>query len=122
MKKHRFFPWVFFATALATIGFLVIFPVRIIPAQDETGPCPTPYVKTIYFKAGTPGDQIKIRGRRFGEEKGEVLFSPHVKAEVVKWTNSQIWVIVPQAAYTGPVTISKPCGTVSNGSYFKVIK
>lgn len=122
MKKRRFFPWVFFATALATIGFLLIFRVSAVSAQDETGPCPRPYVKTIYLKAGTPGDQVKIRGRRFGEEKGEVLFSPHVKAEVVKWTNSQIWVIVPQAAFTGPVTVSKPCGTVSNGSYFKVIK
>ena len=122
MKKRKFFPWVFFATALVTIAFLLIFRVSAVSAQDETGPCLRPYVKTIYLKAGTPGGQVKIRGRRFGEEKGEVLFRPHVRAEVVKRTNSQIWVIVPQGAFTGPVTVSKPCGTVSNGSYFKVIK
>jgi hypothetical protein len=122
MKKRRFFPLVFFAIALAAIGFLSVFPFSTLPAQEEEGACPRPYIKTIYLKTATPGYQVKIRGRRFGTEEGEVLFSPQVRAEVVKWTNSQIWVIVPQAATTGPVTVSKPCGTVSNESYFKVIK
>ena len=104
------------------LAFLALFSVSTGTAQEETRPCPKPYIKTIFGRAGLPGDQVKIRGRRFGTEAGKVFFSPKVKAEVVEWSNSQIWVVVPKAATTGPVTVSRPCGAVSNETYFKVIE
>jgi hypothetical protein len=120
MKKGMFFTLVFLLAYLAALAFPSVSPVGITIAQEEIGPCPKPYIKTIFLRAGKPGDEVKIRGRRFGTEKGQVFFSPEVKAQVVRWSNSQIWVVIPRSATTGPVTVSRPCGAVSNGSYFKV--
>jgi hypothetical protein len=106
--------------ALAILALFSLFPVNTVTTQE--GPCPKPYIRVISPKAGLPGDRVEIRGRRFGTEQGEVSFSPNVKANVLEWTNSSIWVIVPQSANTGSITVSIPCGSVSNTSYFKVIK
>jgi hypothetical protein len=107
---------------LVTLALFPIFPVNTAIAQEQKGPCPNPYIRVISPKAGLPGDRVEIRGRRFGTEKGNVFFSPNVKAKVLEWTNTKIWVIVPQSANTGSITVSVPCGLVSNTSYFKVIK
>lgn len=122
MKKGTLFTLALIVACLAALAFLSVSLVGIATAQEEIGPCSKPYIKTIFLKAGKPGDEVKIRGRRFGTEEGKVFFSPKVNAQVVRWSNSQLWVVVPQTATTGPVTVSKPCGTVSNGSYFKVIE
>lgn len=122
MKKGMFFILVLTVACLAALAVLSVSLVGIATAQEEIGPCPKPYIKTIFLKAGKPGDEVKIRGRRFGTEEGKVFFNPKVNAQVVRWSNSQIWVIVPQAATAGPVTVSKPCGAVSNETYFKVIE
>jgi len=65
---------------------------------------------------------VQIRGHRFSTEEGVVIFSPGVKAEIVKWTNTKILVIVPESATTGPVTVLLLCGSVSNKQYFTVKK
>jgi hypothetical protein len=120
MKKQMFPTPVSIITALATLALFCLFPVNTATTQE--GPCPKPYIRVVSPKAGLPGDRVEIRGRRFGTEKGNVFFSPNVKAEVLEWTNTKIWVIVPQSANTGSITVSVPCGLVSNTSYFKVIE
>jgi len=95
--------------------------VEIAEAAKE--PCPKPYIKiikTVSQKAAEPGDQVKIRGHRFGTEKGQVIFSPGVKAKILEWTNTWILVVIPQSAVTGPVTVTVPCGSVSNEEYFTI--
>jgi hypothetical protein len=117
-----------FSTTVVTIAFLValalfsLIPVNTGTTQEGTGPCPKPYIRVISPKAGLPGDRIAIRGRRFGTEKGNVLFSPNAKAEVLEWTNTRIRLIVPQSATSGPVTVSVPCDSVSNTKHFRVIE
>jgi len=108
--------------ALGTLALLSLVPVNTGTTQEEKGPCPKPYIRVVSRKAGLPGGQIEIRGSRFGTEPGEVIFSRNVKAEVLKVTNTKIWVIVPQTATTGRVSVSIPCGAVSNTSYFKVVQ
>jgi hypothetical protein len=92
-------------------------------AEAEKKPCPRPYIKLIKIispKAAEPGDQVKIRGYRFGTEKGQVMFSPGVEAKILEWTNTWILVVIPQSAVTGPVTVTVPCGSVSNEHYFTI--
>ena len=121
--KLRTFPRSFFLIAvLVTLAFFSVFLMNTATAQEQQAPCPKPYIRVISPKAGLPGDRVEIRGRRFGTEQGEVFFSPNVKAKVLEWTNSSIWVIAPQSANTGSITVSNPCGSVSNTSYFEVIK
>jgi hypothetical protein len=128
-----YFAPVVMAIVLAILALVSILLVNTAETQEEgpcprpyikveEGPCPRPYIKVIYLRAGTPGDEVKIRGRRFGTEEGEVHFNPKVEAEVVNWSMYRIHVIVPEAATTGPVTVSIPCGAVSNEQHFTVSK
>jgi hypothetical protein len=105
--------------ALISLVFSLVSPKDVYP-QEQKAPCLEPYISSIMPKAGEPGDQIRIRGRRFRQAKGTVTFSPGVEAEVVDWQNSRISVIVPESARSGPVTVSVPCGSVSNEQYFTV--
>lgn len=75
-------------------------------AREEKKPCLKRHIKSIYLRTGKPGDKVKIRGRRFGPEQGSVTFSPDVKAEVVKWTHTQIWAILAQIATSCRVSVS----------------
>jgi len=122
MKLRLFLGSFLIITALATLALFPLFPVNTATTQEAIGPCPKPYIRVISPKAGLPGDRVEIRGRRFGTEKGDVFFRPNVKAEVLEWTNTKIWVIVPRTATSGRIGVSVPCGSVSNTSYFKVIE
>jgi len=82
--------------------------------------CPKPYIKTIYPKTAKQGEKIKIRGNRFGNKKGNVIFSPKINATILKWTNRKIWVIVPKSSESGPLTVSSSCGAISNKVYFTI--
>ena len=110
----------FFVFAICIVSFLL--PYHVGTAQEEGGVCPKPYIKAIFPRAAQPGVQVKIRGVRFGTEKGEVLFSSEAKAEIAKWTLHRIWVIVPDAATSGPVVVRVSCGSESNKHYFTVKK
>lgn len=120
MKERIFFPSIVMVMALTILALPPILPVNTVGAQGEEDPCPKPYIKVITLRAGLPGDEVKIRGRRFGAEKGEVYFSPNVKADVVKWSMHRIYVVVPEAAVTGPVTVTVPCGAASNEQHFTI--
>lgn len=110
--------YVVFVLSICIVCFLL--PYYAGTTEAEEGLCPQPYIKTIFPRAAKPGDQIRIRGRRFGTEKGEVVFSSGVKAVIVEWTIHKIWVIVPESATSGPVIVRVACGSESNREYFKV--
>ncbi len=122
MKKRMVLSPLFIAAILAGLALVPLFVVDPGKAQEKRRPCSKPYIRVVSPKANTPRKQIVIRGRRFGEESGKVFLAPNVEAEVVKWSNTEVWVIVPQAATSGSITVSIPCGRVSNAVYFKVIK
>ncbi|UCH06083.1 MAG: IPT/TIG domain-containing protein [Deltaproteobacteria bacterium] len=105
--------------ALTSLLIGLVSPRQAHPQEKET-PCLQPYINTFFPNAGEPGDQVRIRGRRFGLEAGKVTFSPEVEAKIVNWKNSRIWVVVPESAKSGPVTVSLPCGSVSNEKHFTV--
>jgi len=108
-----------FCVALIPILFGLVSPKDVYP-QEQKAPCLEPYISSIMPKAGEPGDKIRIRGRRFRQEKGAVTFSPGAEAKILSWQNSRISVIVPESAQSGPVTVSVPCGSVSNERHFSV--
>jgi hypothetical protein len=105
---------------LCIVSFVLPYNNSGTAEEEEEGPCLKPYIKTIFPVAGKPGDQLKIRGRRFGTEKGEVIFTTEAKAEIVEWIMHRIWVIVPTSAASGPVVVRVPCGSESNKLYFTV--
>ena len=116
---NRITPVVVLWLALISLLFNLVSPEYAHP-QEQKAPCPKPYISSILPNAGKPGDQVRIRGRRFRLAVGTVTFSPGVEAEITNWQNSRIRVIVPESAQSGPVTVSVPCGSVSNEKHFTV--
>jgi len=113
--------------AIVIIGLLAmwlsLFFIDLSLAQDkpETSPCPTPYIKIIKPKLAQPGQEIIIRGHRFGEdeESGDVIFPPGLSGRIIYWRNNRIRVEVPPGARTGEVVIKTKCAT-SNSEFLKV--
>jgi hypothetical protein len=91
--------------------------------NSEDFSCAKPYVKLIKPKSGATGEQIVIRGRRFGKEQlsGKVIFTPGLDGRIVSWKNSRISVEVPSGAVSGRVVVKNEC-TFSNGEFFTVNK
>jgi len=90
--------------------------------QQDDSPCPTPYIKIIKPKLAQPGQEIIIRGRRFGkdEESGDVIFTPGLPAaRIIYWRNNRIRVEVPPGAQTGEVVVKTKCAT-SNTDFLKI--
>ena len=110
--------YLFVFLAICLVGF--VLPYYFGQAEETEGPCPKPYIKAIFPRAAKPGEEVKIRGRRFGTEKGEVIFTPVAQAEILGWTSHRIHVIVPDSATSGTVMVSVPCGSQSNKHYFTV--
>ena len=110
-------------TGLAAF-WVSLFLIDLAPAQDkpETAPCPTPYIKLIKPSLARPGQEVTIRGRRFGEdgESGDVIFTPGLSAaRIIYWRNNRVKAIVPPGAQTGEVVVKTPCAT-SNGRHLNV--
>jgi len=124
MKKLMFRkPNVILYIIFLLIGFTfyAIIGLKCIYADDNTEePCPKPYINSISPKAIMPGEKIKIRGNRFGKTKGDVIFFPDTKADIIKWTYKRIWVIVPKHAKTGSLFVSSSCGRISNKVHFTI--
>jgi len=109
---------------VGVVSFLLSFYFIYLPlAQEksEPSPCPKPYIKLIKPNLAKAGQQITIRGRRFGSEEksGEVVFPPELNGKIISWRNSRIAVEVPSGAKTGRVVVKTECAT-SNGEFFKV--
>lgn len=117
MRKNR----------LGMIGILLcwisLFFMSSSLAQEKTepSPCPKPYIKLIKPKLAKAGQQVTIRGRRFGsEEEGcGVLFQPGLNGKIISWRNNRIEVGVPAGVQTGKVIVKTKCSE-SNGVFFKV--
>jgi len=113
-------------TVTGILTFLVsLCLVNLSLAQDkpESSPCPKPYIKLIKPNLTKAGQQITIRGRRFGpeEKKGEVIFPPGLNGKIISWRNSRITVEIPSGAKTGKVVVKTQCAE-STGEYFKVVE
>lgn len=120
--KNPFFqkPLVCLSVLLLMSLIFVLFIAYEIDAEEKQQPCLDPKINTIVPNAARPGDEIRIRGVRFRNEPGEVTFSPGVTGDITRWRNKKIYVIVPESATSGPVTVSIPCGSVSNEKNFTV--
>ena len=101
-----------------TVGFC---DVALAQEKADKEVCPKPYIKLIKPKLAGEGQQITIRGRRFGdaEGSGEVVFSPGISGKVIAWTNSRITVEVPAGAKTGAVVVQTKCAE-SNAEILKI--
>lgn len=117
-KQNLIFP------KLLVLGVILffLFSVKIIYSQVKEEPCPKPYIFSISPKAAKIGEKVKIRGNRFGKDKGSVTFSPKIQAPIKSWTYQRIIVKVPEEAETGPVFLTSSCGESSNEKYFIIIK
>jgi len=120
MQKGKTGRTVLLVVALLTT-FILLKPAR---AQDTSNPdpCPKPYIKLIKPKLAQPGQEIIIRGRRFGHdaESGDVMFPPGLSAaRIIYWRNNRIRVEVPPGAETGEIVVKTKCAT-SRGSFLKV--
>ena len=109
---------------LVLIVFLTsLFFTHPAAAQEkEAGsPCPTPYIKIIKPKLAQHGQEIIIRGRRFGHEdkQGDVIFPPGLPGRIIFWRNNRIKVEVPWGAETGQVIVKTDCAT-SNSDFLKI--
>ena len=121
MKYPLFQKPLFFLSVLLLMSLIfVLFITHDINAQEQQQPCLDPKINTIVPNPAKPGDQIRIRGVRFRREPGEVIFSPGVTGEIKRWGNTVVYVIVPESATSGPVSLSIPCGSVSNEKNFTV--
>ena len=109
-------------TGLLTL-LVSLFFIDLSLAQDkpDTSPCPKPYIKIIKPKLAQPGQEIIIRGRRFGEdqESGDVIFPPGLSGRIIYWRNNRIRVEVPPGAQTGEIVVKTKCAT-SNSEFLKV--
>jgi hypothetical protein len=111
------------AAILSLMLFFTIGFCDVVLAQQKTDEevCPKPYIKLIKPKLAKAGQQITIRGRRFGDQEkaGEVIFSPGISGNIVSWTNSRITVEVPAGAKTGAVVVQTKCAE-SNTEILKI--
>ena len=111
-------------TFIGVLVFLVninFFNLAVAQEKSEPTPCPKPHIKLIKPNLAKVGQQVIIRGHRFGpaEKKGEVIFPPSVSAKIISWRNSRITVEVPSGATTGKVVVRTKCAE-SNGEFYKI--
>lgn len=84
-----------------------------------TEPVAGPHIYRISPEAATEGDQVTLRGSRFRNTPGRVLFESNVEGPVISWTNEKILCQVPEGAVSGIVKVVTSEGT-SNGVAFSV--
>jgi len=91
--------------------------------KSDTTPCPKPYIKLIKPGLAKAGQQVIVRGRRFGKERkvGVVVFPPGINGKIISWANNRITAEVPSGAKSGKVVVKTGCAT-SNGDFLKVVE
>jgi hypothetical protein len=92
-------------------------PLMIYLLTDGVG---IPRITSISPSRGTIGTTVTISGSNFGSSKTStsyVVFKSTAAVTYKKWTNTQIQVVVPKGAATGPVKVTTKGGT-SNGVTF----
>ena len=103
---------------MVTVGF---GGMALAQEKTEMEVCPKPYIKLIKPNLARAGQQIIIRGHRFGdkEKAGEVIFSPGIGGNIISWANSRITVEVPAGAKTGAIVVQTKCAE-SNAEILKI--
>jgi len=97
--------------------------VALAQEKSETTPCPKPYIKLIKPGVAKAGQQVIIRGRRFGKERkaGDVVFPPGIHGKIISWAHNRITVEVPSGVKSGKVLVKTGCAA-SNGEFLKVVE
>ena len=90
--------------------------------NEESQPCPKPYIFTTTPRAAKAGEEVIISGNRFGPKQGTVTFAPGIQAQILEWSWKKILVTVPAHSRSGSMIIAVPCGEVSNNKYFTIIE
>jgi len=113
-------------TVAAILSLMLIFTagfggVALAQEKADKEVCPKPYIKLIKPSLARSGQQVIIRGHRFGDKEtaGEVIFSPGIGGTIISWTNSRITVEVPAGAKTGAVVVQTKCAE-SNTEILKI--
>ena len=121
MKKNK--GTISVAAILSLMLFFTVGFCDVALAQEKTDKevCPKPYIKLIKPNLARAGQQVIIRGHRFGDQEkaGEVIFSPGIGGNIISWTNSRITVEVPAGAKTGAVVVQTKCAE-SNAEILKI--
>jgi hypothetical protein len=91
--------------------------------KSETTPCPKPYIKLIKPGLAKAGQQVIIRGHRFGKERksGVVVFPPGINGKIISWAHSRIAAEVPSGAKSGKVIVKTGCAA-SIGEFLKIVE
>jgi|GEM_PF-6192445 len=92
--------------------------VSVQPTPTRPTSTPTPIAAQPVLERTEPGavevgQDILLRGRNFGAEKGQVLFTGKL-ADAQIWSDNTIIVTVPQGARDGTVRIRRTDGAFSN--------
>ncbi len=93
-----------------------------VSLQPTPSLTPTPIPERPFVQGTEPGgaaagQDIVIRGRYFGDQPGQVLFTGKLATPQV-WSDSNIVVTVPEGAVDGTVRVRRPDGTISNAVGF----
>jgi hypothetical protein len=85
-------------------------------------PPPCPAISSIDPAAGPVGTVVTVKGSVFGDARGSSLvrFNTAIATEYPEWTDSEIKVLVPAGATSGPVAVTTGDGT-SNSLPFTVL-
>ncbi|MDQ3700395.1 MAG: hypothetical protein M3442_05680, partial [Chloroflexota bacterium] len=91
--------------------------LQATPTPTSTRILERPVVENTEPGGAQVGQDIIIRGRFFGTEPGQVLFTGKLAIAQV-WSENNIVVTVPQGAVDGNVRVRRPDGIISNGVGF----
>jgi hypothetical protein len=88
-------------------------PATVLPTRNPA----TPVIERTEPGGAAVGQDIVLRGRNFGDQAGQVLFTGKLATSQV-WADDFIVVTVPQGAADGTVRIRRPDGVLSNAVGF----
>ena len=87
-----------------------------------TEDCEGPHIFSLNPLSGRIGTQVNITGTNFGTDRGVVIFNNNENAPITSWSDSQIHVVVPAKAVTGPVFVRTTERKDSNEVDFTVLR
>lgn len=100
MKPGRRLIWAILPIA-AAIAALILFLLSSYPVLKEVEPA-----------VFTPGESIRLRGKHFGQEQGQVLLdgSPLTRSSYKSWNDKEILISLPPSIDSALIQVAKPLG------------
>ncbi len=77
-------------------------------------------ISTVTPSEGPTGSRLRISGRNFGDEPGQVIFPVGRKARVIDWSDTVVYCSVPDGAVSGGVRIETAEMNLSTSISFSV--